>query len=112
MLMSAQGASAEKAAVWPFFAFDNGVGRGTWPPSKQAETVKSLGYDGIHYNYTNPKDFAAKTAACKSAGVPINAMYIYSFVNKPGASYDPGIKEVIRMLKGSETIIWLTLRDG
>lgn len=112
MLTSAPGASAEKAAAWPFFAFDNGVGRGTWPPAKQAETVKSLGYDGIHYNYTNPKDFAAKIAACKSAGVPIQAMYIYSFVNKPGASYDPGIKEVIRMLKGSETIIWLTLRDG
>lgn len=112
MLMSAPGASAEKAAVWPFFAFDNGVGRGTWPPSKQAETIKSLGYDGIHYNYTNPKDFATKIAACKSAGVPIQAMYVYSFVNKPGASYDPGIKDVIRMLKGSETIIWLTLRDG
>lgn len=112
MLVLAQGASAEKAGAWPFFAFDNGVGRGAWPASKQAETVKSLGYDGIHYNYTNPKDFAAKIAACKSAGVPIHAMYIYSFVNKPGASYDPGIKEVIRMLKGSETIIWLTLRDG
>jgi sugar phosphate isomerase/epimerase len=112
MLISAPGVSAEKAAVWPFFAFDNGVGRGTWPPSKQAETVKLLGYDGIHYNYTNPKDFAIKIAACKSAGVPIKAMYIYSFVNKPGASYDPGIKDVIRMLKGTETIIWLTLRDG
>ncbi len=112
MLMSAPGASAEKAAVWPFFAFDNGVGRGKWTPFKQAETVKSLGYDGIHYNYTNPKDFASKIAGCKSAGVPIKAMYIYSFVNKPGASYDPGIKDVIRMLKGSDTIIWLTLRDG
>ncbi len=112
MLMSAPAVSAEKAVAWPFFAFDNGVGRGAWPPSKQAETVKSLGYEGIHYNYTNPKDFAAKIAACKSAGVPIQAMYIYSFVNKPGASYDPGIKEAIRMLKGSETIIWLTLRDG
>ena len=96
----------------PFFAFDNGVGRGVWPPQRQAETVKSLGYDGIHYNYTNPKDFAAKSAACKAAGVPILAVYIYTFVGKPGAAYDPGIKEVIRMLKGSQTIIWMTLREG
>jgi sugar phosphate isomerase/epimerase len=96
----------------PFFAFDNGVGRGVWPPQRQAETVKSLGYDGIHYNYTNPKDFAAKSAACKAAGVPILAVYIYTFVGKPGAAYDPGIKEVIRSLKGSQTIVWMTLREG
>lgn len=100
------------ATSWPFFAFDNGVGRGVWSPSVQAETVKSMGYDGIHYNYTNPKDFAAKVKACKAASVPIHAMYIYTFVGKPGAAYDPGIKEAIRMLKGSETIVWMTLREG
>ncbi len=97
---------------WPFFPFDNGVGRGVWPASQQAEAVKKLGYDGIHYNYTNPKDFTGKIAACKSAGVPIKAMYIYTFVDKPGASYDPGIPEVIKMLAGSETMIWMTLREG
>jgi sugar phosphate isomerase/epimerase len=104
-------ASADESP-WPFFAFDNGVGRGVWPPSVQAETVKKLGYDGIHYNYTNPKDFAIKRSACRAAGVPIQAVYIYTFVDQPGKSYDPGIKEMIRMLKGSQTIIWMTLRDG
>lgn len=98
--------------VWPFFPFDNGVGRGVWPPKVQAETVKKLGYDGMHYNYTNPVDFAVKIAACKEAGVPIKAMYIYTFVDKPGASYDKGIPDVIKQLAGSETTIWLTLRDG
>ena len=97
---------------WPFFAFDNGVGRGVWAPAVQAETVKRLGYDGIHYNYTNPADFRKKLDACKAAGVPINAVYIYTFVGKKEGAYDPGIKEVIRMLKGSDTIIWMTLRDG
>ena len=104
--------AAESAGAWPFFAFDNGVGRGTWPAAKQAQTIKDLGYDGIHYNYTNPKDFAGKVAACKAAGVPIHAMYIYTFLGKPGAAYDPGIKDAIRMLKGSQTIIMMTLRDG
>jgi sugar phosphate isomerase/epimerase len=104
--------SAAEESPWPFFAFDNGVGRGVWPAAKQAETVKKLGYDGIHFNYTNPKDFAAKLSACRSAGVPIHAVYIYTFVDKPGDSYDPGIKEMIRSLKGSQTIIWMTLRDG
>lgn len=104
--------AGQSETPWPFFAFDNGVGRGTWTPSVQAETVKSLGYDGIHYNYTDPKDFAAKNAACRAAGVPIHAMYIYTFVNKPSAAYDPGIKHAIKELKGSQTIIWMTLRDG
>jgi sugar phosphate isomerase/epimerase len=104
--------AGQSETPWPFFAFDNGVGRGTWTPSVQAETVKSLGYDGIHYNYTNPKDFAAKNAACRAAGVPIHAMYIYTFVGKPGAAYDAGIKQAIKELKGSQTIIWMTLRDG
>jgi len=113
LLVIAGAASAgEPPTAWPFFAFDNGVGRGVWAPEKQAQTVKSLGYDGIHYNYTNPKDLAAKVAACKAAGVPIHAMYIYTFLGKPGAAYDPGIKEAIRMLKGSQTVIWMTLRDG
>jgi len=107
-----QSAAADDESPWPFFAFDNGVGRGVWQPSVQAETVKKLGYDGIHYNYTNPKDFASKLSACNAAGVPIHAVYIYTFVDKPGKSYDPGIKEMIRMLKGSQTIIWMTLRDG
>ncbi|MCU0782355.1 MAG: sugar phosphate isomerase/epimerase, partial [Akkermansiaceae bacterium] len=97
---------------WPLFAFDNGVGRGVWPPAEQAATVKRLGYDGIHYNYTDPADFAAKLAACQAAGVPIHAVYVHSFLNKPGNSYDPKFREVIRLLKGSGTIIWLTLRDG
>jgi sugar phosphate isomerase/epimerase len=104
--------AAAGESPWPFFAFDNGVGRGVWQPSVQAETVKKLGYDGIHYNYTNPKDFAAKLAACRAAGVPIHAVYIYTFVDQPGKSFDPGIKEVIRVLKGSRTMIWMTLRDG
>lgn len=104
--------AGEAPTAWPFFAFDNGVGRGKWSPSVQAETVRKLGYDGIHYNYTHPRDFAAKLEACRSANVPIHAVYIYTFLNKPGKAYDPGIKEMIRMLKGSQTIIWMTLRDG
>ncbi|MCW1925713.1 sugar phosphate isomerase/epimerase [Luteolibacter arcticus] len=104
--------AGEAPREWSFFPFDNGVGRGVWPPAVQAETVRSLGYEGIHYNYLDPSDFAAKLTACNSAKVPIRAVYLYTFVDKPAEPYDPRFKEVIRMLKGSETIIWLTLRDG
>ncbi len=105
-------AATDVTRDWPFFPFDNGVGRGVWPPAVQAGTVTSLGYEGIHYNYTDPSDFAAKLAACNAAKLPICAVYLYTFVDKPAEPYDPRFNEVIRMLKGSNTIIWLTLRDG
>lgn len=104
--------AAESSTPWPFFAFDNGVGRGAWTPDVQAKTMKEFGYDGIHYNYTNPGDFAKKLAACRKEGVPIHAVYIHSFVDNAEQPYDPGLKEVIRMLKGEPTMIWLTLRNG
>jgi sugar phosphate isomerase/epimerase len=105
-------AAPDTSGDWAFFPFDNGVGRGVWSPAVQAETVKSLGYHGIHYNYTDPADFAAKLSACNAAGVPIRAVYLYTFVDKPAEPYDPRFKEVIHMLKGSDTIIQMTLRDG
>lgn len=105
-------AASETTADWPFFPFDNGVGRGVWPPAVQAETVKSLGYEGIHYNYTDPADFAAKVVACNAEKLPVRAVYLYTFVDKPAEPYDPRFKEVIRTLKGSKTIIWLTVRGG
>ena len=48
-----------EAARPEFFVFDNGVGRGSWTPTQQAQTLKELGYDGISYNYTTPEDLAA-----------------------------------------------------
>ncbi|OQW95400.1 MAG: hypothetical protein BWK77_07545 [Verrucomicrobia bacterium A1] len=53
-------ASAAPAAEWEFFAFDNGVGRGVWPPEKQAATLKELGYDGCNYGHMG---FYAASAA-------------------------------------------------
>lgn len=108
----AQVAAPAATNLWPFFAFDNGVGRSVWPPEKQAATVKSLGYDGIHYNYTNPRDFAAKLAACRAAEVPIFAVYLHTFITGSEAPYDPGVRDLIQMLKGTRTIIWMTIRGG
>lgn len=93
------------------FAFDNAVGRGTWTPEQQASTLKQLGYDGISYNYTKPKDLEAWLAATRSHGIKIQAIYIHSFPDKEEA-YDPAFKEAIKLLKGTDCIIWLTLREA
>ena len=102
--------SATAFAAPEFFVFDNGVGRGSWSPERQATTLKELGYDGISYNYTTPADLAAWLAAFKKQGLKIYGLYLYTFIDKP-EHYDPRFKEAVKMLKGSDTIIWMTLRE-
>ena len=92
------------------FAFDNAVGRGKWTPEQQAGTLKKLGYDGISYNYTKPQDLAAWIAACKAHDVKLQGLYLFTFPDKPEA-YDPAFKDAIKLLKGSDCIIWMTLRE-
>jgi sugar phosphate isomerase/epimerase len=102
--------AAAFGAVPEFFVLDNGVGRGSWTPEQQAKTLKELGYDGIGYNYTKPADLAQWQSAFKAQGLKIYSLYVYTFIDKP-AQYDPGLKEAIKMLKGTDTVIWMTLRE-
>jgi hypothetical protein len=92
------------------FAFDNAVCRGKWTPEQQAATLKELGYDGISYNYTKPADLAAWLKAFKAQGLKIYGLYVHTFPDKQ-PSCDPAFKEAIKLLKGSDTVIWMTLRE-
>ena len=96
------------APAHAFFAFDNGVGRGQWPPARQAKVLKELGYDGISYNETI--DITNRLAAFRAEGLRIFALYIHGFPDKP-VRYEPGLTNAIRLLKGSDAIIWLTIRE-
>ena len=93
------------------FAFDNAVGRGQWKPEQQAAALKELGYDGISYNYTKPKDLAVWQKEFKAQGLRIYGLYVHTFPDKE-QPYDPAFKEAIAMLKGSDTVIWMTLREA
>jgi len=103
-------ASAAHATAPEFFVLDNGVGRGSWTPEQQAKTLKVLGFDGIGYNYTKPAALAAWQKAFKEQGLKIYSLYVYTFIDKP-QHYDPAFKEAIKLLKGTDTVIWMTLRQ-
>ena len=95
-----------------FFAMDNGVGRGTWTAQKQAQTVKELGYNGIGYNYTTPQAAAQWQRELRQRGLKLFSLYFFAFPDKPQAQrYPAGLRETIQQLKGSDTIIWMTLRE-
>ncbi len=103
------GAAASAApAEWEFYAFDNGVGRGKWPAEKQAATLKALGYDGCSYNYTNNKDLETWIRVYREAGLKIYGLYFPVAPEKTPA-WNPAINEAIAMLKGSETVLWITV---
>lgn len=105
-------AGLARAGTPEFFVFDNGVGRGTWTPERQAKTLKELGFDGISYNYTKPADLAVWQKTFKEQGLKIFGLYVHTFPDKPDQPYDPGLREAIKMLKGTETVVWMTLREG
>lgn len=91
-----------------FFVFDNGVGRGSWTPEQQAKTLKELGFDGISYNYTTPSALAAWQKAFKEQGLKIYGLYLFTYVDRP-EHFDPSFKEAVKLLRGTETIIWLAM---
>ncbi len=115
-LLTAAGASPvwgaqEKTAVASapeFFPLDNGVGRGSWTPAQQADCVQELGLDGIGYNYTKPEDLAAWLKALSSRGLKLYSLYFGITLDHENP--DPaGLQEALPMLKGSGTIVWVTV---
>jgi sugar phosphate isomerase/epimerase len=111
LLPLAARAQTPPAPHWPFFAFDNGVGRGKWPPEKQAATLKALGYDGISYNYTDNKDLETWLRVYRDAGLSIFGLYVHTFPGKKDAPWPPALRDAVAMLKGSKTVLWITFRE-
>ena len=91
---------------WPFFAMDNGVGRGTLSPSQQAEVLKRLGYDGISYNFAAEPELRQRIAAFREAGLPIYGMYFPTRIDKRRSS-TPITGKQLALLQGSKTVVWL-----
>jgi len=94
----------------PFFAFDNGTGRGALSPGEQAKMLEELGYDGI--GYTGTAGIPEMLAALDAHGLKMYSTYVGLNVDDPEKPYDPGLPAAIEQLKGRPTAIWLTVRGG
>ncbi len=102
-----QSAKASPAAASPFFAFDNGTGRGRLSPDAQAKMLKELGYAGI--GYTGAKGIPEMLKALDAHGLKMFSIYVGAKLGPDGPTFDPSLKEGIRALQGRDTVIWLTL---
>ncbi len=95
----------ETAAAWPFFAFDNGVGRGEWSPDQQAEILAELGYEGI--GYTGVENIPAMVKALQARGLKMFSTYVPVNLKDGQPPFDPGLPAAIQQLKGTGTALWI-----
>ncbi len=101
-------AKADEVAVgvtWPFFAFDNGVGRDKgWRPNEQAKLTSELGYDGI--GYSGVGDLAARLAACDAHDQRVFSYY-EAFVVGSENPITPSTLQKLPQLQGRDAIVWI-----
>ncbi len=107
VLPAADDTPAKPGLSYPFFAFDNGTGRGRLSPDEQAKMLKELGYAGI--GYTGTKGIPEMLAALDQHGLKMFSTYVGVRLGGDGPSYDPSLKRAIEQLKGRDTLIWLTI---
>lgn len=93
-------------ATWPFFAFDNGVGRDKgWTPKQQAELTARLGFDGI--GYTRVEDLENRFAACDANRQHIFSFYVAYAVGKD-RPVTPKTLQSLPQLEGKNAILWIS----
>lgn len=101
-----------RKTFWPFYAFDNGVGRGVWTPERQAALLKELGYDGMSYNFTTNKDLEKWLKIYDEAKLGISSLYIPTFPgHEKGKQFSADLRETVKLLKGRSTRLWITFRE-
>jgi sugar phosphate isomerase/epimerase len=105
---SAPGAEPHAGFAPPFFALDNGVGRGVWTPAQQAATLRELGYDGISYNYTSPADLEVWLEELRKRDLRFFALY-FAAPLQGDQPLPPDLGAAIALLRGTGAVLWMHL---
>ena len=102
------GEKAKTGLANPFFVFNNGVQDATYDtPEKQVALLKRLGYDGMEKNGLD--GFAEVQGELDRQGLKLFTVYVNVNLDPGQPAYDPRLPEVIRSLKGRETMLWLNV---
>ena len=108
-VLAMAGAAAPKPtdkAIWPFYAFDNGLR--TIPTIEgKVKLLKDLGYVGVEAHLGHDR-LPEWLAALDKHGLTLNAVYSVPFLENPP---DPGLPESVKRMKGCATRIELAIRS-
>lgn len=94
----------------PFFVFEDGLGPQSVPLNSRLAVVKKLGFDGVELD--GAQSFAQRLAAVDELGLKLFCLYVGVDVSGGHTTYEPGLEEAIRLLRGRDTLIWLTIGGG
>lgn len=107
---SADASSQKKGLTNSFFAMDTGTKDAKHRSARsQAEMLKELGYAGIGCAMESVPDMLE---ALDDNGLKMFAVYVEASVDPEKPKYDRRLKDVIKSLKGRNTIIWLMVAGG
>ncbi len=101
------GPVSEGGSQNPFFAFDNGVGRGRWAPEEQAKILRKIGYAGI--GYTGTGNLAERLKVFKSRHLTVFSLYLHCRVGSENP-YPAQLEDTVKQLEGTQTMLWLTVQ--
>lgn len=100
-------ADAVAKAPRAFFAMDNGLSR-TKSLDAKAKLLKELGYSGIGWR---PGRTPEMLAALDRHGLRMHSTYVRATAGD-GGSYDPRLKDEIKLMRGRGVDIWLYVARG
>jgi sugar phosphate isomerase/epimerase len=104
----AESSPAKRALANPFFVFNNGVKDVIYDtPAKQVALLKKLGYAGMEKDGLD--ELAEVQAELDRQGLKLFTVYVNVNLDPGEPAYDPRLPEVIRSLKGRETMLWLNV---
>ena len=100
-------AGVAEAAPNPFFVFDNGLrGAHLAAIDAQLDLVKSLGFDGLSWRTDAPDRVKQVLEGTQRRGLKLYVVYANLDLKDGKCVYDPRLKEIIALCKGTDTIIW------
>ncbi len=98
-------AVAASAGTNPFFVFDNGVDA-IPATDAQLDLVKEIGFDGLSWRTDSPERVKQMLDGAKQRGLKVFAIYLNLDIKGGKLAYDPRVKEIITLCKGTGTMLW------
>ena len=94
----------------PFFVFDNGLGATTLTTIEaKLDLVKEVGFDGLSWRTDSPERVKEVLAGARQRGLKLFAIYADLQLKDGKIVYDPRLKEIIVLCRGTDTMIWPTM---
>jgi len=102
---------ATRPSASRFYVLENGVKDEKHPAAEsQAKMLKELGFDGMGQN--GIEALPERLAALDRLGLKLFTVYVPAWLDADKPKYDPQLLDAIKLLKGRDTMIWLTIQSN